>query len=95
MWTGLTYSEYRQNSTLKVTSAHRLTVIPVGIAGIDTLNCGWTLLHDKAWRAGESNSGAQLICDITAAKISMGHEGFPAVFIIKCWKKKQIKTEDV
>lgn len=74
---------HSQNSTLKVTSAHRLTVIPVGVAGVDTLNRPRTLLHDKSRGAGEGNSGAQLICDVTAAKISMGHVGLPAVFIIE------------
>lgn len=66
-----------------LTFAHRLAVIPVGIAGVDTLNRARTLLHDKAWGAGEGNSGAQLICDVTAAEISMGHVGLPAVFIIE------------
>lgn len=56
----------------------------MGIAGVDTLNRPRALFHDEAWRAGEGNGGAQLICDVTAAEISVGHVGLPAVFIIEC-----------
>lgn len=72
------------NTAEAPTSAHRLAIVPVGIAGVDTLDGPWTLLHDEAWRAGEGHSGAQLICDVTAAEISMGHVGLPAVFVIEC-----------
>lgn len=73
-----------------VTSAHRLTVVPVRIAGVDALNRPWPLLHDKAWRAAEGNSGAQLIGDVAAAKVPMGHVGLPAVFIIeRLWKRTE------
>lgn len=65
------------------TSAYGLSVIPVRVAGINTLNCPRTLFYDKSRRTHEGNGGAQLICDITAAKIPMRHVGLPAVFIIK------------
>lgn len=68
---------------MKDTSAYGLSVIPVGVAGIDALNCPRTLFYDKSRRAHEGNGGAQLICDITAAKIPMRHVGLPAVFVIK------------
>lgn len=68
---------------MKVTFAHGLAVVPVGIAGIDALNCAWTLFHNKSRGTGKRDSGAQLIRDVTAAKIPVGHVGLPAVFVVK------------
>lgn len=80
---GFTFSKSNQSSVLKHTSAHRLAVIPVGIAGVDALNRPRYLFHDESWGAGEGNSGAQLICDVTAAEVSMGHVWLPTVLIVK------------
>lgn len=71
------------SSILKLTSAHRFAVIPVGIAGVDALNRPRALFHDEAWRAGEGDGSAQLICYVTAAEIAVGHVGLPAVFIVE------------
>lgn len=68
---------------MKVTFAHGLAVVPMGIARIDALNCACTLFHNKSRGAGKCDSGAQLIRDVTAAKIPVGHVGLPAVFIVK------------
>lgn len=78
-----TFSKSDQSSGLNRTSAHGLAVIPVGIAGVDALNRPRALFHDEAWGAGEGNSGAQLIRDVTAAEVSMRHVGLPAVLIIE------------
>lgn len=67
----------------KVTFAHRLGVVPVGIAGVDALNCAWTLFHNVSRAAGKCDNGAQLIRDVTAAKIPMGHVGLPAVLVVE------------
>lgn len=72
-----------KTKAMKVTFAHRLTVIPVGIAGVDALNCAWTLLHNESRGAGKCDNGPQLIGDVTAAKIPMGHVGLPAVFVVE------------
>lgn len=55
----------------------------MGIAGVDALDRPRALFHDKAWGAGEGDSGAQLIRDVTAAEVPMGHVGLPAVLIIE------------
>lgn len=67
----------------KVTFAHRLAVVPVGITGVDALNCSWTLFHNESRGAGERDSGAQLIREVAAAEIPMGHVGLPAVLVIE------------
>lgn len=72
-----------------LTSAHGLAVVPVGVAGVHALDRPQTLLHDEAWRAGEGDGGAQLIRDVAAAEISMGHVGLPAVLVIKGWKDEE------
>lgn len=80
---GGTFSKCNQSSGLNRTSAHGLAVIPVRIAGVDALNRPRALFHDEAWGAGEGNSGAQLIRDVTAAEVSMGHVRLPAVLIVE------------
>lgn len=71
----------------RVTFAHGLAVVPVGIAGVDALNCARTLFHNKSRGAGKRDNGAQLIRDVTATKIPVGHVGLPAVFIVKSYQK--------
>lgn len=72
-----------RTKVMKVTFAHGLTVVPVGIAGVDALNYARTLFHNKSRGAGKRDSGAQLIRDVTAAKIPVGHVGLPAVFVVE------------
>lgn len=66
-----------------ITFTHRLTLIPVWIAWVHTLNDPGALLHDKAWGAGEGDCGAQRKGDVTAAEIPMGQVGLITVFPVK------------
>lgn len=85
-------SQQSQSSVPRRTFAHRFTVIPVGVAGIDTLNRPRALLHDEARGAGEGNRGAQLVRDVTAAEIAMRHVRLPAVFVIESFRNtKEVK----
>lgn len=65
------------------TFAHRLTLIPVGITGVNTLHDPRPLLHNKSRRAGEGYRGADRKRDVTAAKIPMRDIRFITVLAIK------------